>query len=217
MQPEPITKLKNLLEGHDIYVIASGPSAGYIAPQFFDNKYAIGVNNVWLRFPNVDWVVRKEFNNNEHPSVPQGKPLIMAKHACGSLSRNVNRYDGGEWYVFEHENNNLVAPDLTVIGTDKIIVSYSTITSAMHIAAYMGAYNIILVGHDCGWLDGKSNIDGYPPPIATDAEYIHFLNSIEPQTLAIRQVLNEVYGVNIYSLNPFVNFGLEGHEYERER
>jgi hypothetical protein len=27
--------------------------------------------------------------------------------------------------------------------------------------------------------------------------------------------LKEVYGCNVYSLNPFLNFGLEGHEYER--
>lgn len=212
MEPEPITKLKNLYEGHDIYVVASGPSAGYIEPSFFDNKYCLGVNNVWLRFHNVDYIVRKEFTK-DHVSVPPDTPLIMAKHKCGVLSYDRNQFDG-KWYVFEHEQNELQEVNLDVIGTDKIVVSYSTITSAMHIAAYMGAYNIILVGHDCGWIDGERNLPGYTLPISTEKNYTHFLKNIEPQTLAVRERLREVYGVNIYSLNPFINFGLEGHRYE---
>jgi hypothetical protein len=79
----------------------------------------------------------------------------------------------------------------------------------------MGAANIIIVGHDCGLLDGATNFPGYNAPIASMSFYRNFLTEIEPQTLALREKLKEVYGVNIYSLNPFINFGLEGHEYYR--
>ena len=106
---------------------------------------------------------------------------------------------------------------MSVIGTDKIVVSFSTITSAIHLAAYMGAANVILVGHDCGTIDGKQNFAEYPEPIHAQGRkfYKSFLNKIEPQTQAIRQRIKEVYGCNIYSLNPWLNFGLEGHIYER--
>jgi hypothetical protein len=44
---------------------------------------------------------------------------------------------------------------------DQLLVSHSTITSGIHLAAYMGAKNIILMGHDCGTIDGNLNFDGY--------------------------------------------------------
>jgi carbonic anhydrase len=102
-----------------------------------------------------------------------------------------------------------------VVGTDRIVVSYSTITSAIHIAAYMGAANIIIVGHDCGTLDGEVNFPGYGEAIGGSDFYRQFITEIEPQTLTLREKIKEVYGCNLYSLNPFINFGLEGHEYHR--
>lgn len=212
---KPIGELKNIHEGHDIYVVASGASAGYIDPGFFDNKLAIGVNQVWERFTNLDYIVRKEskgMNVAIAASKLSGFKTICSGHNCGTL-----RYAKNESadYYFEHLDNKLEEIDLSVVGTDKIVVSYSTITSAIHIAAYMGAANIILIGHDCGTLDGKANIAGYAESPHGAQFYREFLAVIEPQTLALRAKLKEVYGCNVYSLNPFVNLGLEGHEYKR--
>lgn len=210
-----IGELKDIYSGYDIYVVASGASAGFIDPSFFNNKLAIGVNEVWKRFANMDYVVRKESRRMDEAisaSRQFGFKTIASAHNCGTLKYAKNE---GADYVFEHLDNALEIIDLSVIGTDKIVVSYSTITSAIHVAAYMGAANIILVGHDCGTLDGKTNIAGYAESIAGARFYREFLTVIEPQTLALRAKLKEVYGCNLYSLNPFVNFGLEGHEYER--
>jgi len=212
---KPIGELNNIHAGHDIYVVASGASADFIDQSFFDNKIAIGVNEVWKRFYNLDYVVRKESRRMDEAisaSRQFGFKTIASAHNCGTLKYAKNE---GADYVFEHLDNALEIIDLSVIGTDKIVVSYSTITSAIHVAAYMGAANIILVGHDCGTLDGKTNIAGYAESIAGARFYREFLTVIEPQTLALRAKLKEVYGCNLYSLNPFVNFGLEGHEYER--
>jgi hypothetical protein len=210
-----ITELKNIHEGYDIYIVAAGASAGYIDPSFFDNKITIGVNQVYKRFPNVDYIVRKEAVWNDaalEAAKAFGFKLITSRHSCGTLSYQKNE---GADYIFEHPDNKLKDIDLSVVGTDKIVVSYSTITSAIHIAAYMGAANIIIIWHDCGLLDGATNFPGYNAPIAGMSFYRNFLTEIEPQTLALRERLKEVYGVNVYSLNPFINFGLEGHEYYR--
>ena len=208
-----IGELKDIYKGHDIYVVASGASAGYIEPSFFDNKLAIGVNHVWRRFPNVDYIVMKDSNSMEsagHASKMMGFKLIVSRHNCGTLKFADNK---GADYFFEHLENKLQEVDLSVVGSDKIVVSYSTTTSAVHIAAYMGAANIILVGHDCGKLDGASNFSGYPKSPLGQTFYDEFLSQFEPQTIALRERLKEVYGCNLYSLNPFVNFGLEGHVY----
>lgn len=211
----PIGELKDIYRGHDIYVVASGASAGFIDPSFFDNKIAIGVNQVWKRFRNLDYIVRKDSNDMEparHAAKAFGFKLIVSEHNCGTLKYAKNKSAD---YFFEHLDNRLQDIDLSVVGTDKIVVSYSTTTSAVHLAAYMGAANIILVGHDCGKLDGKSNFVGYPEPPNGQEFYSDFLSQIEPATIALREKLKEVYGCNVYSLNPFINFGLEGHIYEQ--
>ena len=107
--------------------------------------------------------------------------------------------------------------DLVTEG-DALVVSFSTITSAMHLAAYMGARNIILVGHDCGTIDGKLKFEGYPVPEFQEVNkdfYRNFLQNIEPQTKLVRDQLQTVYECRVYSLNPWVNVGLEGHVWRR--
>mgnify|MGYP001229729766 FL=1 len=210
-----IEELKNIHEGYDIYVVASGASAGYIDPSFFDNKLAIGVNQIWKRFTNLDYIVRKDSNRMAvtiEASKQFGFKTICSAYDCGTLRLAKNE---GADYVFEHLNNKMDRIDLSVVGTDKIVVSFSTITSAIHIAAYMGAANIIIVGHDCGLLDGMMNIAEYDESPYGAQFYRDFITRIEPQTIALRARLKEVYGCNVYSLNPFINFGLEGHKYER--
>lgn len=211
----PISELKDIHKGHDLYVVASGASAGYIEPCFFDNKIAIGVNQVWKRFDNVDYIVRKEgkwMDATQTASKSMGFKMIVSQYDCGAYTLKQNTIGD---YFFYHPDNGLTDINLDAVGTDWIVVSYSTITSAMHIAAYMGAANIIIVGHDCGTLDGQTNFPGYGEAIAGADFYREFITKIEPQTLALRERLKEVYGVNVYSLNPFINFGLEGHKYER--
>ena len=114
--------------------------------------------------------------------------------------------------------------DLSVISNEssRLVVSHSTITTAMHLAAYMGAKNIIIVGHDCGFLDGKAVFDGYysdltVPPWKSIDDHMSWLGQIEEQTLSVKQRLAEVYGTRVVSLNPFVNLGLEGHIYTSAR
>ena len=73
-----------------------------------------------------------------------------------------------------------------------------------------------MCGHDCGSLDGKIAFDGYYDQVNNVISKWRLLNRMEEQTVAVREKLREVYGCRIYSLNPFVNFGLEQHEFRRE-
>ena len=87
----------------------------------------------------------------------------------------------------------------------------------LHLAGYMGAKNILLCGHDCGTLDGQLTFDNYyDEPISDTVAYWRTMNRFESESMAMRQRLKDVYGCRVYSLNPFLNFGLEGHSYRRE-
>jgi len=207
--------LKDRHPGADIWIIASGPSAGLVEPRFFDGKITIGVNRVWTRFK-TDYLVIKETAVLSQ-AIETGSTVIASRHNCGTLAYPENK-EKGDYYYFDHDDNGLEEVNLDVIGTDKIVVSFSTITSAMNLAAYMGAKNIILVGHDCGSLNGMVNFAEYPENLLRDPKfYSDFLARIEPQSKEVRARLEQVYGCLIYSLNPYLNFGLEGNCYESSR
>lgn len=213
-----LSELKNKHKGADIWVIASGPSLNYVAPRFFDNKIVIGVNEVY-RYFHVDYIVRKEYEGMAAArewADAHGVLLIGSLHNCGKTAFRVN---DAPHITFDHLDNDLEEIDTSIIGTDRLVVSYSTITSAIHLAAYMGAANIILAGHDCGTIDGQTNLTGYRGKqnlaVFDDSGYRHWLTLIEPQTLKLREALRAAYGCEIASLNPFVNLGMEGHKYAR--
>jgi hypothetical protein len=75
----------------------------------------------------------------------------------------------------------------------------------MHFAQYLGARHIILAGADCGTLDDASNFTGYAPGD----------NPMNVWESSLRDVANQLRseGVSVMSLNPFVNFAIEGHKF----
>jgi hypothetical protein len=217
--------MKNIVEfkdchlGKDIWVVASGPSMNYINPEFFTNKITIGVNRVCMKF-DCDYLVAKDGRGFSaiSNSISDETKIVLSKHESGNLHQNINTYDGEHW-LFEHPAKPQEKPDLSCINkeSDKIVVSYSTITSAIHLAAYMGASNIMICGHDCGTIDGNSTISNYykdiKPHQGSEQGYISWLSQIENHTSAVCHTITRNYGCNIHSLNPFINFNLEGHRY----
>ena len=217
--------LKNVHINKDVWILASGSSMNFISDSFFDNKITIALNRVCKYFQS-SYIVFKEFNLELHKQILTNKSakIICSKHRYGNLGEPINNFDF-DYYFFEHTSQ--VGrqgipdgwPDVNEINTthDNIVVSYSTITSALHIAAYMGAKNIIICGHDCGTIDGKSTIDGYyddtKPQHGNEENYISWLGEIENHTVLVSEKLKEIYGCNIHSLNPFVNFNFEGRNY----
>jgi len=220
-----IAELKNKHKDEDIWTICSGPSMSFIESSFFDNKIVIGQNDIFRKFK-CDYVVAKDLCERPRYSdlvedlKKENIPLIFPKHHAGHTDDKINEPDIVNAYRFEHLQNhsgdriNEVFPS---IGTDKIIVSRSTITTCMHIACYMGAKNIILCGHDCGAIDDNNYMKNLAIENWTSSPnwdgYNNWLSAIENDTINVRRELENYYGCNIYSLNPFVNFGLEGHSY----
>ena len=85
----------------------------------------------------------------------------------------------------------------------------------MNIAAYMGAKNIIIAGADNGSIDGENYYGGYVEDHwISSKNNNHWLGLIKDLNIQVRNQIEEVYECNIHSLNPFWNFGLEGHKYE---
>ena len=204
----------------DIYVICSGKSCDFIDKTFFDNKITIGVNQSYQKF-GANYLVRKE-NRHMLEVINQCQNTIhcITVGNCGmNNEQNVETYKksnvkSDNIYFINHWPNNpqVIFPD----DSNKLIVSHSTVTTAIHLAAYMGAKNILLVGHDNVSIDGEVNFKGYYDKFKRQQagvnEYKGWLNAIKNNTLQVKNILKEKYGCNVYSINPFTNLRFDGHK-----
>lgn len=214
-----ILELKNIHKDQDIWVIAAGSSMNFIDPSFFENKITIGINRVCIKF-DCNYLVAKDGRGFSliKDAINNKTKILLSKHESGNPHQNLNTYDDEHW-IFDHPPKPGEKPDLSCIksDSDKIVVSYSTITSGIHLAAYMGAANIMICGHDCGTIDGESTIKDYykeiKPHHGSEAAYVSWLSKIENHTAAVCHKLTKEYNCNIHSLNPFINLNLEGHKY----
>ena len=212
-----ILSLRNIHKNKDVYVLGSGGSLNFIDPKFFHKKITVCVNEVGETYlPTTKYIVTKY-----HPEAikfAQQMPNVNVVVSRGSL--------GGphyaalpalkNLYTFDHNINRDASTSVVAdwpLEDGSLYVSWSSITSAMHLSAYLGAKNIIMVAHDCGELDDKSWVDGYVYDTwdKTKVEEAKERNKqFEIQSIAVKGKLKELYGCNIYSLNPFINYNLEG-------
>jgi hypothetical protein len=221
--------LRNRHLGEDIYVLGSGASMDFIEPAFYDGKTIVATNLVGhllgIYRPHGNriqpWVYTHSHYHVNALEVATAHPEAIVVAPSGdrgfsgtpeTLLPNVIYYDhvgtGAEFDV-----------DAAWHDTG-LIVGSSGIHGSMHLAAYMGAANIILVGADCGLIDGRSNhgkyVDEYGRTSSGDlltSDALMWLGRWDRHLREVKRKIQEVYGCGVYSLNPFVNFNLEGHSF----
>ena len=224
-----LSKFKDKHKHKDIYILASGKSVDFLPTSFLENKIVIGVNQAYKYYVPT-YLVRKECKliDTVLKECPQTIHFI-SKGDCGNTNtKNSELLTTHNYFnqkdkivVYNHLNNIGNLTSLPPKG--HLIVSNSTITTAIHLAAYMGAKNIILVGHDCGTINGHPNFKGYHSDSTYKiahkngkTDYINWLSKIENQTIKLKSLLKKQYGCNVVSINPFINFWLEGNTLNRK-
>jgi uncharacterized Rossmann fold enzyme len=207
-----VAELANRHQGADIYVIGSGGSLNYLDPGFFDGKITIGINRVALVWRPTTYSVTK-YHEHADTLVEAGHTTVVSAHQHGNKAKRVlHAHEHPDRYIFDHNNNQgpKWLPEHWPTEPDQLVASWSTITSGMHLAAYLGAANIILVGVDGGQMGDAVNVDGY---YSGSDDFVDSVRRYEVQTLQVKAELIRRYGVRIYGLSPFINPNLEGVPY----
>lgn len=219
MSYQSISKLKDKHPKSDIYVIGSGPSLNFIDASFFSNKIVICVNGTISHVSNFAeaYLVAKEPHETMQDMAFKKKAsIVMCLHHSGVETNPLNKVCYPDiTYVFKPMQS--IIKDTKQ--TDALERSSSTIVTGIHLAAFLGAKNVILVGHDCGFINGNVHVTGYDKKHAVTKggnAYNKWManNKVEKKSIEAKKLLKQFYDVNVYSLNPFINFGLEGNKYK---
>ena len=216
-----LDEFENVHEGETIWVFGSGSSLEFLDPAFFDGKVCISTNLVDEHFPLAEFYLFSHY----HPAVKRqlhNPRLTMAftHDLCSTRWSSSYDYGEGEWCFGNPPPDKVVVNTLSwrePVGssfdpnrhakTGELVFGSSSIHGSIHLAAHMGAKNIVLVAADCGTIDGMNRVEGYP---AGHAPWMLYNNHL----MAMKKWVAETYGANVYSLNPFVNFNLEGHTFQ---
>jgi hypothetical protein len=202
---------RNRHEFETIYVFGSGATLNYLAPSFFDDKICVATNFCGSVFGLSRYYVFSHYHadsvsearrdesiavftpHREHGTdaefLVEVSKVVTFPTTTGRPGTSFNP-SGKDWPTLDNS----------------LVIGSSSIHGAMHLAAYLGAKFIVLVGADCGTLGGVDRVEGYVPGDSHWALYEQHLRDM-------KQCLFEMYGCQVYSLNPFINYSLEGTAY----
>jgi hypothetical protein len=209
-------------------VLGAGASLDHLDPAWFSGKITVAVNEVastWGIRPS--YVVLKEFAESLliAASDPPDVPIVCSRFPYGDPHRGFPPIDETPYlaldnlYVFDHLPNRSGDFDAArdwPADDGSLVVSMSTITSAMHFAALLGASTIFMVGHDCGQLGEAAYMKGYGKAEAAmgyPVQQVEWLIALERQSRAVKAQLVERYGVRVWSVSPFLSPRLDGIPY----
>ena len=204
-----------------IYVVGSGPTLDYIDPQFFAGETVIAVNEVGVRLG----LYNSRANLHTFSHYHQETFALAEMYPKHKFHTTMGDRGFAGFPSEEHKNVKFYKHYGTTFDFDPtrkwpdggILVGSTGVHGAMHLACLMGAKDIILVGVDCGLLDGKANHADYVSGNLAEGDVLGWLARWDDHLRAVKEVLTEEYGVRIYSLNPFVNLNLEGHAWTAAR
>ena len=188
--------------GGDIYIVGSGATLNYIDKSFFWNKTVIALNNAYLHFDSS--FVFTHHHEIAQAVIDSGNRLVVSKHHICHSAHPVHDFKG-VYYYYYHIEQGFCDLNLDEFGGDVLCVAGTPVVGAMNLAYKLGADSIILCGVDGGLIDGVYNYDGYPTP--TQQGHTQRVGS------AVLKMANRIReeGVGVYSINPFINLGMEGH------
>ena len=198
-------------DGETIYVFGSGATLNYLAPSFFDDKICVVTNFCGSVFGLSRYYVFSHYHADSISEAQHNETVVvftpLREHGTdaeflGFMPKIVTfpTTTGRPGASFDPSGKDWPTLD------NSLVIGSSGIHGAMHLAAYMGAKFIVLVGADCGELAGSERIDGY---VKGDVPWVLY----EFHLRVMKQRLFEMYGCQVYSLNPFINYSLEGTQY----
>ena len=210
IMPGDVTGFRDSRKGETAWVLGSGASLNYVPRWFWSDRLVVATNFAGVRlgldefYAVTHYHVDAQIIAEQRPDVPIIAPRIdqggIAAMPVPPVAPNIYYIATGHQAYSQFDCAELwpKAPDTLVVGPTSLHMT-------MHFAQYLGARHIILVGAACGTLDGASNFTGYAPGD----------NPMSVWESSLRDVASHLRseGVSVMSLNPFVNFAIEGHRF----
>jgi hypothetical protein len=211
-----LSDLKDVRKGETAWVFGSGGTMNHLHPEFFADKLVVSANLGAVQFGVSPDYVFSHYHHISAQALTLGGRVVTME--CDTRTRE-------PWHG-EQPHNLVLIPQDSYVGPsdtwdvfgrhaprpDSLVYGSSSLHGAMHLAAWIGAKHLVMVGADCGILDGQVNLEGYPI-LGGEGDTARILSLYNRDHRRMKEWLVVNYGVTVYSLNPFINLNLEGHTF----
>ncbi len=201
--------------GETVYVLGSGKTLDFVNGTFFDGKTVVATNHSWRGKADHAYVC------SNHWGTEGAKWLVLPEaEDVPPQDRYRGEKPDGENVLFVptiRQKYSDFTPGRDWPEHGRFVVGPTSLHLSMHWAVWLGAAHIVLVGADCGVIDGANNRAGYYAPVNglnTEQHAHHRLWELKLNEMAAKI---RALGVSVHSLNPWVTLGLEGHRWEQRR
>lgn len=208
-----LEEIEGLHDGETLWVLGSGPSLNFIDGEFFDDKVTVSTNFSARALGIHPHYAFTHYHENAADLLSDSSCVVTIEqdtlsyqawqgeqpHQLVLAPTQYEQPPGSTWNPLTSHKP----------GLGQIAYGSSSLHGAMHLAAILGASFIVLVGADCGRIDGADRVNNY------QVQNGHTLWSLyDRHHLLMKQYLEQEYPVKVHSLNPFINLNLEGHRFE---
>ena len=211
-----LTDFADIHKGETVWVLGSGASLQRIAPRLLAGQTVVATNFAGTT-AGLEWFYSVAHHHSDADRIARLRPdLLVLTPAVEQLppeDRSPERASEPNVVFVPTTDQHYDRFDPQAhwpTDEDRLVVGPTSLHMAMHLAVYMGAADIVLVGADCGAFDHASRIADYPDPDG-HLHYGLWTRSLEAMAGRIRSL-----GTGVHSLNPWVTPRLEGHRYETE-
>lgn len=205
--------LRNLHEGETLWVLGSGPSLNFLDGKFFEGKTTVSTNFSARALSHRPDYAFTHYHKNARDLLSDSGTVVTIEHDTLSFEG----WAGAKPDDLVLAQTQYVEPPGSAWnpltshkpGLEQIAYGSSSLHGAMHLAAHLGAHFIVLVGADCGNIDGEGRVSNYQWPGGHTPWQLY-----NAHHKLMKDYLEQEYPVRVHSLNPFINLNLEGHKFE---
>lgn len=160
LRSQSIQALYQKYQGQTIYVFGTGPSLFQADPAFFEDKICFGINFAFEIMPHIDYhfahviecyELMRTLVDNKKLVLPETLVRQWHREPAKRLGPNRMPVENPEAFIYPIQDprlNNLSMKHLSLKQNASIFTWSTTTHSAIHLAAYMGAKKIRLIGVD---------------------------------------------------------------------
>jgi len=202
-------------QGETIWVLGSGKTLDFVDRSFFDGKTVVATNHSWRGKAEHAYVC----SNHWGVDAPGWKVITETEEVPEGDRSPDPRPEGDQVLVVPciRQKYGEFRPGTDWPERGRFVVGPTSLHLSMHWAVWLGAAHVVLVGADCGVIDGDNNRAGYHGPVNGPDGALHAHHGLWERTLNEMAAKIRTFGVSVHSLNPWVTFGLEGHRWEQRR
>jgi hypothetical protein len=201
--------------GETVWVLGSGKTLDFVPADFFADKTVVATNKTFENRVRTGYVCTNYWLYTELTNLPTIMPEDRQVPESVPMEKN-DVHNAVYVPTIEQKYEGFVpANDWPEYG--RFVVGPTSLHLSLHWAVWLGAAHIVLVGADCGVIDGENNVAGYYPEDKMRDLVPHAHHRLWEKTLVQMAEKIRSLGVSVHSLNPWVTFNLEGHTWTQER